>query len=419
MTYKPHTNCRVCDSNKLTPYLDLGMMPLSNNLAESTLDPIHNQRYPLTVLLCENCGLSQLSIVIPPEEMFSHYVYRSSINKGYVEHCRKMAQELKYKYNLDEDSTHIDIAGNDGALIEQFKEVIGCYSLNVDPAKNLSGICEAARIPVFAEFWGMDAARKILNGGLLKRQSSKSKEDKYNGRADLITATNVFAHVDDVRDFIRAAKHVLKLSGVLVMEFPYLIDFIENNEFDTVYFEHLSYFSIYPLTILCRDVGFEVLSVEKQDIHGGSVRVTIGYGLPDKSVDDFILREEKYRSIEPYIVFEASVKKTIRSFRDFMHSQKGSIAGFAASAKGNTLLNSCGVTVGSMRYIVDETPEKIGKYSPGTRIPIVSMIDFMRTPPDNLVILSWNFSKEIIKKVRDVGYAGKIVIPIPEIKVIK
>lgn len=401
---KNHTTCRVCGCENLIPYLDLGMMPLSNNLASSTLDPIHNEKYPLKVVFCPDCGLSQLSVVIEPEKLFGHYVYRSSISQGYKDHCHEMAIDLKEKFNLNKDSFHIDIAGNDGALLSEFNKVVGGKILNIDPAENLAGICQAANIPTLTFFWGMDVARRIVNS---------------HGKADLITATNVFAHVDDVREFIQAAKHVLKPDGHLVLEFPYLINFIEGNEFDTVYFEHLSYFSIYPITMLCKSQGLEVLSVEKKDIHGGSVRVIIGQGQPDETVNEFIEREQEYLSIEPYHKFACEVTKTIENFSRKLSQLKGTVAGFAASAKGNTLLNSAGITCGRIKYLVDQTPEKIGKYSPGTFIPIVSMDDMKRTPPDYLVILSWNFSEEIMSKCRKAGYKGKFIIPIPEFKIIK
>lgn len=406
--YKEHTNCRVCHSEKLTPYLDLGLLPLSNNLASSIVDPIHNQKFPLKVLLCEDCGLSQLSIVIDPQTLFGHYVYRSSISKGYVDHCKHMAYDLEKKHSLTKDSFHIDIAGNDGALLEQFKKVIGHKILNVDPAENMGALCQGLGIPTLTFFWGMDVAKRIVNGF---------------GQADLITATNVFAHVDNVKEFIQAAKHVLKPSGVLVLEFPYLIDFIENGEFDTVYFEHLSYFSIYPLTLLCQEAGLNVLNVEQQDIHGGSVRVTIGYGEPDETVAVYVKIERKYYSrINKYYGFAEDVHLSINNFYSGINRLKSAgskIAAFAASAKGNTLLNSAGITCGSISYIVDQTPEKIGKYSPGTFIPIVSMIELERNPPDYLVILSWNFSKEIMDKCNKAGYRGKYIIPIPEFKVVE
>lgn len=423
MQYKEHTSCRVCHSTNLTPYLDLGMMPLSNNLATSMFDKIHHQRYPLKVLFCEQCGLSQLSIVVPAEEMFSHYVYRSGIAAGYVRHCREMAFELMEKHGLGPDSLHVDIAGNDGALLQQFREVIGHRVINVDPAENLRGICQAAGITVYTEFWGMVAARRILNTPNPIARPSKSDESTpvlYDPHADLITATNVFAHVDDVREFIQAAKLLLKPTGVLVMEFPYLIDFIENNEFDTVYFEHLSYFSIYPLTLLCDEIGLNVMSVSHQDIHGGSVRVTIGHGPVDDSVAIYVKKErQQYGSIERYYQFADDVNLTISKFSTELRKLKpAKISGFAASAKGNTLLNAARILPHDLDYIVDETPEKIGKWSPGTMIPIVAMLDMVRTPPDYLVILSWNFAKEIMDKCRAAGYTGRFIIPIPEFKIV-
>lgn len=402
---KNHTICRVCGCENLIPCLDLGMMPLSNNLANSIFDPIHLEKYPLKVVFCPDCGLSQLSVVIEPQKLFGHYVYRSSISQGYKDHCREMAIDLKEKFNLGKDSFHIDIAGNDGALLSEFNKVIGGKILNIDPAENLAGICQAANIPTLTFFWGMDVARRVVN---------------CHGQADLITATNVFAHVDNVREFIEAAAYVLKPDGYLVLEFPYLIDFIEGKEFDTIYFEHLSYFSIYPITMLCKSQGLEVLRVVKQEIHGGSVRVIIGRGEPDESVKKFVeIERSKYGTIEPYNQFSKAVKETIRNFSDKISRLNGVVAGFAASAKGNTLLNSAGITCGRIKYIVDQTPEKIGKYSPGTFIPIVSMEDMKRTPPDYLIILSWNFADEIMSKCRETGYKGDFIIPIPEFKVIE
>lgn len=405
MIYKEHTKCRVCGNSKLIPYLDLGFLPLSNNLAESPTDPIHHERYPLSVLLCEKCGLSQLSVVVSREKMFSHYVYRSGISQGYIDHCKQMVIDLQRKYWLNENSFVIDIAGNDGTLLAEFKKVIGCRVLNVDPAENLYKICEDKDVRMFCKFWSIEAVNHL--------------KSTLWPKADIITATNVFAHVDDVVEFITAAKLAMKPTGKLIMEFPYLINFIEGKEFDTVYFEHLSYFSIYPLTVLCESLGLNVENVIRQDIHGGSVRVTIGYGEQDWTVAEFVKAETKYRTIEPYINFAQDVQLTIRKFRDWALNCSGTVAGFAASAKGNTLLNCAGITVKDMKYIVDETPEKIGKYSPGTQIPIVK-IDYLITHwPAYLVILSWNFADELMSKARAAGYTGKFVIPIPELKIIE
>ncbi|HSN07962.1 MAG TPA: class I SAM-dependent methyltransferase, partial [Hanamia sp.] len=331
-------------------------------------------------------------------------VYRSSISQGYKDHCRNMAIDLKERFGLTNKSFHIDIAGNDCALLSEFKNVIGCDILNVDPAKNLAGICMAANIPSLNLFWGLDAAKQIINSG--------------NPKADLITATNVFAHVDDVSDFIKGVKYILKENGHLVLEFPYLINFIEGKEFDTIYFEHLSYFLINPIKLLCEKEGLKIERVESHPIHGGSVRVFIGNGKEDETVYNFLESEHRYRSINPYMEFAREIKRVISDFR-LNISKLSNIAAFAASAKGNTLLNSSGITVGKIRYIVDETPEKIGKFSPGTHIPIVSMLDLQRTPPDYLLILSWNFAEEIMDKCRKAGYNSKFIIPIPEFKIIE
>lgn len=404
MNYKPHTQCRVCGSEKLKMYIDLGELPLSNNLCDTPQECA--PEYPLQVMICEDCQLSQLSIVVDPELLFGHYVYRSSINKGYVNHCREMAKELKKRYNLNNNSFHVDIAGNDGALLREFKDEIGLNILNVDPAKNLAAICQATGIPSLTYFWSDETAHRVLNGF---------------GQADLITATNVFAHVDNVYDFMAGVKRLLKPSGVCILEFPYIIDFIYNNEFDTIYFEHLSYMSIRPLIRLCEKLDLRVMRVEKKDIHGGSVRVHIGCGPQDESVKTFILQNEFKLNGDDYLTFADKANQTISNFREMLMKLKNldfKIAGFAASAKGNTLLNCAGITCGTMSYIVDETPEKIGKYSPGTHIPIVSMIDFKNSFPDYLVILSWNFSEEIMNKCREAGYEGSFIIPIPEFKIL-
>lgn len=400
--YTQLTKCRCCGSDGLSMYLDLGMMPLANNLCNTYDEAINADRYPLQVLFCNECSLSQLSIVIDPTLLFSNYVYRSSISKGYVSHCREMAKELSYKHGLTKGSFMIDIAGNDGALLSEFREEIGLQVLNIDPAVNLAAINEAKAIRVITGFWGIDMVNR-LNGF---------------PKADLITATNVFAHVNDVADFLKAVEVKLNDTGVLVLEFPYIIDFIEKKEFDTVYFEHLSYFSITPLMYAVTDAGLKIISVSKHDIHGGSVRVTIAKQwaeIPvEQSVDDFINNELEYTKFDKYTGYADAVKKTAHSYSynlNRLHDNK--VGAFAASAKGNTLMNYCGGNY-NLKFIVDETPEKLGKFTPGCAKPIISIQDMISIMPDYLVILSWNFAKEIADKCRVAGYTGKFIIPIPE-----
>lgn len=408
---RKHTECRICGNKQLIKYLDLGLMPLSNNLEFTAQRAKETELFPLQVLFCKECGLSQLSVVIDPIKMFSYYTYRSSINDGYRKHCYEMAVQLKDKFNLNENSFHIDIAGNDGTLLKQFKDVIGLKVLNIDPATNLVAIAESIGIESIADFFCYDIVKNIMN--------------KYN-QADIITATNVFAHVDNVREFISCAKILLKPNGVLILEFPYLIDFIEGFEFDTIYFEHLSYFSILPLMKLCSTTEMKIVNIEKQNIHGGTVRVTIAHQNSDipieKNVDVFMNNEIKlgYNKIEKYNIWEKSIKNIKEEFSLKileLKRQGYKIAAFAASAKGNTLLNSTSMNTDIINYIADETPEKIGKFSPLTGIPIVNKQMLIKEPPDYLIILSWNFKEEIIKKLSAI-YKGKYIIPIPKFKII-
>lgn len=406
------TQCRCCGSTDLTKYLDLGLMPMANDLQPTKEQSLEVDKFPLEVLFCNVCSLSQLSIVVDPVLMFSNYVYRSGINAGYVQHCKEMAAELKDKHGLNNHSVVYDIAGNDGTLLKTFKEVIGFHqAYNIDPAENLWKICEKENgVRMFCGFFETKFVDTLLKLG--------------NTKADLITATNVFAHVHDVKDFLTAVYNLLKDDGVLVLEFPYLIDFIDKKEFDTVYFEHLSYFAITPLMWLVTDCGMKIISVSKQDIHGGTVRVTIAKqwaAIPvEQSVDDFITNEEEqgYTNFEKYKDYYNSVDYTVNNFTcNIIRLNK--VAAFAASAKGNTLLNSCSITDKNLMYIVDETPEKIGKFSPGTGIEVVTMEKLQTDPPDYLVILSWNFANEIMAKCKAAGYTGYFVIPIPEWQIIQ
>lgn len=403
-TYKPHTACRCCGSTNLTQYLNLGMMPLANNLQPTREEALNVERYPLQVMLCEDCSLSQLSIVVDPEVMFSSYNYRSSVNGGYVKHCRQMAQEFKERFNLhtsDKDfgSFVIDIAGNDGALLHEFDKVIpGLKSLNIDPARNLAPINEAKGVRQFTKFWSMQTAKEVEALGWPK--------------ADLIIATNVFAHVDNVREFLEACKYAIKNTGSLILEFPYLLDYIENGEWPTTYHEHLSYFSIRPLLYLCLECGLHINAISKHDIHCGTLRVEISREYKQSPGMSPYLNE-------PFIYYSGyqdQLQKCVADFSIKLANLKGSVGAFAASAKGITFLNSI-PTCSKIEYVVDETPEKIGKYIPGVGIEVVPMVHLLAYPVDYLIILSWNFLEEIKSKCRAAGYKGKFITPIPTWKI--
>jgi cyclopropane fatty-acyl-phospholipid synthase-like methyltransferase len=407
------SSCRNCGCTDLVTYLDLGMMPLANNLAASAADAKAMRRFPMQVQVCTDCWLSQLTVVIDPREMFSNYAYRSSISKSYVNHCRAMAHTVRDALGLKAGDLVVDIAGNDGALLAVFKDELGVNVVNVDPAENLAEIAEAAGVTTITSFWGEKAAQQIV---------------AEHGQPSLITATNVFAHVDDIRGFVAAAKGCLKADGALMLEFPYGVDFIEHREFDTIYFEHLSYVLLEPVRRLAESLGMEVFDVQKQDIHGGTIRVFIGnqraHGvLP--SVASFIASEQRegYHDRAIYEAWNREIDALINELKSKITALKeggAKIAAFAASAKGNTLLNACGFDAGTVEYIVDDTPEKIGRFSPGTGIPIVDRSVLAQQPPDYLIILAWNFARDIIAGTAEFSAAGgKYIIPIPAFKLIE
>ena len=396
---KKHTACRVCGNEHLTPYLDLGMIPLANNLCQSKADSLQAERFPLVVAFCDNCGLSQLTEVVDPEVLFSYYTYRSSVNQGYIDHCRDMAKELKIKYELNENSFHIDIAGNDGTLLIEFSKVLNHNVLNVDPAVNLCQIAESKGVKSIAEFWDMDIANFTRN------------------TADLITATNVFAHLDNVTEFLDACKIALKDNGVIVIENPYWPITMAGNQFDQVYFEHVSYWSLKPMAELCKKVGLYLTDFSGHEIHGGSYRYEIRKK-PNPYID-FMNNWDRETNIVQLGFWSESIAEIKSQIVAGIKGLQGSIVGFAASAKGNTLLNYCGIDHTQIDFICDETPEKIGKFSPGTGIEIKGLEAIIEAQPDYILILSWNFQTEIINKLRPLCPNSKYILPIPTFQIIE
>jgi SAM-dependent methyltransferase len=396
-----HTSCRVCGHGELKPYLDLGRIPLANNLCETQEEAINAPRLPLVVAWCENCGLSQLTEVVNGSQLFSHYTYRSSVNQGYVDHCKRMALELKEKYNLSEITFHIDIAGNDGTLLQEFDKILDHRTLNIDPAENLCEIAEKKGIGSIATFWGLNIAKQLY------------------GMADLITATNVFAHLDNVTEFLEACKIALKPDGVLVIENPYWPDTMMGNQFDQVYFEHMSYWSINPMIELCNKVGLHLVDVSSQKIHGGTARYEIRKFRGTKDLN-FMYESAFWGKLADYKQWASRIYKIKDEISQNLTAiaKDKKVCAFAASAKGNTLMNFCGIDHNLIEFIVDQTPEKIGKYSPGTGISIVGFEKIVEYKPDYVLILSWNFSEEIIAKLRPVIPNAKYIVPIPNWQVI-
>jgi hypothetical protein len=406
MDYKVVEKCRVCESTELRKYLDLGSHPLANALLQSKDSLIKN--YPVQVFFCEECSLSQLSVVVDPAVMYSDYPYHSSVSQTFKAHCREMARSVKKTLNLnaipeakDSKPFVVDIASNDGCLLNEFQEE-GFYVMGVEPCKALADEAERRGISTINEFWP-------TNG--------------FNA-CDVITATNVFAHVDDVKNFARVAGRRLRefSKGLMVIEVPYLRNLIEQNQFDTIYHEHLSYFLLKPLVVLFASINMNVFKVEEVPIHGGSLRI---YASPyDREADGSVLRmliAEHQAGLYDYSTYEnysdnvQRIKMDLSKVLNDCRERGETVAGFGASAKGISLMNYCGITNTDISYIADDTPDKQGKFTPGSSIPIVSRDNFDTTHPEYIVIMAWNFAKEMKAKTADVG--AKYIVPIPKVSV--
>jgi len=376
--------------------------------------PINETRYPLEVCRCSNCGLVQLNHVISAPEMFEHYLYMTAMSKTMDVHLKEMAGTLIKKFNLKPGSMVIDVGGNDGTFLSHF-ESSGIRTLNMDPAKNLKVIAAKKGVENYISYFGEKSSARVLK--------------KY-GSADVITGTNVFAHIDDLDDAFLGADMLLKPSGVLVMEFPYLVDLIEKNEFDTIYHEHLSYFLAKPLELILARHGLEIFDLERFDVHGGSIRLYV-QRIQDKFYPVSPVIEALYQKEKNIGMYrQATYNKFARNIRAIpaglnavikkLKSENKRIVGYGASAKGNVLMNMCGLGPEDIDYIVDATPSKQGLYTPGSHIPIVSEEYLEKDNPDYAILFIWNFKDEVLKKQKDkfLKKGGRFIIPVPKVKII-
>jgi len=404
--------CRICKGDNLIPYLDLGVTPLANGLIKSENIDKNELKFPLVVCYCKDCSLSQLNVVVNPEILFSNYFYMSSISNTFKTHCNSIALDLVETLKLDQDDLVVDIASNDGCLLQEFKKM-NVKTLGIEPAVNLADLANSNGIKTLNHFWDNKVAQKIA---------------KDYGGAKVISAFNVFAHVDDVHGFIQNIKTALNDDGMFVIQVPYMIDFLEKHEFDTVYHEHLSYFLLKPLQQILENNGLKIIKVKKYPIHGGTIEVRAvknSYETKNmnSNIDDFIIIEKNlgFYNEKSYLNFTKEVqniKKNLLELIYDLHKQGKKIAAFAASAKGNTLLNYCKIDSTSIQYIVDETPTKQGLLTPGGHIPIVPMSYLENNPPDYLLILAWNFVEEIMGKTNQFKIrGGKYIVPVPKIQI--
>jgi len=407
--YEKLINCRVCGSTDFTEYLNLGDVPLANALI-SEEEIKEEEKFPLNVLFCNNCSFSQLSIVINPNLMFRNYVYRSSISNSFIQHCKDIVGEL-HNDLLKEKHLVVDIASNDGCLLKEFKAK-GNKVLGVDPAINLAKIANAQGIETIAEYWNPELAEKLK---------------ETHGKAKVIIAINVFAHINNLHSMIEGVKVMLEKDGYFIIESPHLLDLIEKTEFDTIYHEHLSYLLVKPLQRLMKKHGLRIAKVKKSSIHGGSIRMYIEkeekQDTSNGSTEKIIEEEEKagLYSIDGYTDFAKKVEKVKVDLNELINKLKSegkTIAGFGASAKGNVLLNYCEIDKNKIDFIVDDTPEKQGKLYPGVHVPIKKGSELMEKKPDYLLLLAWNFADEIMLKTKPFQESGgKYIIPIPWVQV--
>jgi SAM-dependent methyltransferase len=398
--------CRSCERTGLIGVLDLGMMPLSDGLLSETQLTDSEPRFPLEVAYCPTCALVQILETVPPEKLFCEdYPYYSSFSDALLEHSRKNVLSLIDRCKLDSTSLVVELASNDGYLLRHYVENdIPC--LGIDPAEGPAATAEKAGVPTMCTFFTVDLARKLAGEGR---------------RADVIHANNVLAHVADTNGFVEGIRILLKDDGVAVIEVPYVKDLIDHCEFDTIYHEHLCYFSVTALDRLFRRNGLYLNDIERLSIHGGSLRLYVGRReMVGETVRQLLEEEQKLAvdKIEYYKDFGARVQNIGKQVRDMLcklKAQGKSIAAYGAAAKGAILVNYIQVGPDVIDYVVDRNVHKQGKYMPGVHIPVCDPSRLLEDIPDYVLILPWNFKDEILSQqdaFRRKG--GKFVIPIPE-----
>jgi C-methyltransferase C-terminal domain/Putative zinc binding domain/Methyltransferase domain len=402
--------CRFCDLPLRCTFVDLGMSPLCESyITRSQLNQME-PFYPLHVYVCGACFLVQLESYVSASHIFSDYAYFSSYSDSWVEHARKYADQMVQRFRLGPRHLVVEIASNDGYLLKHFvAKSIPC--LGVEPAGNVAEVAIRSGVPTLVEFFGVDSARSMVAQGQ---------------GADLLLGNNVLAQVPDLNDFVAGFKILLKPAGVVTLEFPHLMRLIEENQFDTIYHEHFSYFSFTTVEKLLSAHGLSVFDVEQIATHGGSLRIyachagDITNPIADR-VGSLLAREEKagIKKLDYYSGFTEKVKETKRGLLTFLIKAKRegkSVVGYGAPGKGNTLLNYCGIRSDYLDFTVDRSPHKQGKFLPGTHIAILHPDRIKETRPDYVLVLPWNLKAEIMEQMAHIRqWGGKFVVPIPEV----
>ena len=414
MSSSNHSGCRFCGSELEHTVVDLGVSPLVQSFL--TLEQLNQMEpfYPLRVFVCEKCFLVQLREFVAPENIFGDYLYFASYSDTWLAHAKRYTDEMVRRFAIDGNSLVVEIASNDGYLLQYFVEK-RVPVLGVEPAANVAAVAVQKGIPSLVKFFSSATARELVAA---------------EKRADLLLGNNVLAHVPDINDFVDGMKILLKPQGFITMEFPHLMRLMEENQFDTIYHEHLSYFSFLTVEKIFAAHELTLFDVEELPTHGGSLRIFARHKEDNSKpvgarVTELRAREESraYARLETYARFAEQVNETKRKLLEFLIQAKRDgkkIAAYGAAAKGNTLLNYCAIRTDFLDYTVDRSPHKQGRFLPGSHIPVYSPDQIRKTRPDYLLILPWNLKDEIIQQnayIRDWG--GQFVVPIPEVTIYK
>jgi SAM-dependent methyltransferase len=404
--------CRLCRGDLDETFVDLGMSPLCESFLPSEEIDAMEPFFPLHVMVCSNCFLVQLKEYVAPKDIFREYAYFSSYSTSWVDHAKAYCHMIARQLELGPDSLVVEAASNDGYLLQHFLP-LGVPVLGIEPAENIAKVAIEKGIPTRADFFGVDLADELVRNGR---------------KADLIIGNNVLAQVPDLNDFVGGMRKLLEPEGVITLEFPHLERLMAENQFDTIYHEHFSYFSFITIERMAAQHGLKLIDVEELATHGGSLRVYLAHSdsshKPTPAVAELLVREERlgFRDLATYSSFAGQVMRTKRRLLSLLIEAKDAgktICGYGAPGKGNTLLNYCGIGRDFLEFTVDRNPYKHGRFTPGMHIPIrpVEAIDEAR--PDLILILPWNLKTEIIEQMRHVGQWGaKFIVPIPEAKIL-